>query len=461
MSETDEELKSEGTQAPDEKKPEDVAAESVTPQVDSPQSQPNASEVRETEADEPSADAEAPFVSGEALADSATEEAPESKVEAVVEEAPPVEVTDEPVSSAEEVDEPGASAEPGAAKPETEPSVEPESVEAEVVEPEVIEPEVVEPESELPEPMEPAATAQSEKVAATTDVETAPSVTPEPVRVVAPEPAAAPYETREAVQGAAVERQPPPEVPEPARPAAETDVTREEGESATSAPTTFEMPATPPTQVEAPAAEAELQQSAVAVEDAVEVAPAVVEEEREQLPASLRSGEWFVVHTYAGYENKVKANLETRIRSMNMEDRIFEVVIPMEDVMEFKGGKKQVVQKKKFPGYLLVRMDLDDDSWYVVRNTQSVTGFVGSGAKPTPLAGREVDKILQVKPVERLRPRLEFEEGESVRVVTGPFANFTGTISEINVDQSKLKVLVNIFGRETPVELSFEQVAKL
>ncbi|MGH2687241.1 MAG: transcription termination/antitermination protein NusG [Actinomycetota bacterium] len=174
-----------------------------------------------------------------------------------------------------------------------------------------------------------------------------------------------------------------------------------------------------------------------------------------------RPGDWFVVHTYAGYENKVKANLETRIGSMNMEDKIFEVVIPMEDVMEFKGGKKQVVQKKIFPGYLLVRMYLEDDSWYVVRNTPGVTGFVGSGAKPTPLAPREVEKILQVKPVEKLKPRLEFEEGESVRVVTGPFANFTGSISEINVDQSKLKVLVNIFGRETPVELSFEQVAKL
>jgi transcriptional antiterminator NusG len=185
------------------------------------------------------------------------------------------------------------------------------------------------------------------------------------------------------------------------------------------------------------------------------------EEEEEFISPGQRPGDWFVVHTYAGYENKVKANLETRIGSMNMEDKIFEVVIPMEDVMEFKGGKKQVVQKKIFPGYLLVRMYLEDDSWYVVRNTPGVTGFVGSGAKPTPLAPREVEKILQVKPVEKLKPRLEFEEGESVRVVTGPFANFTGSISEINVDQSKLKVLVNIFGRETPVELSFEQVAKL
>jgi transcriptional antiterminator NusG len=192
-------------------------------------------------------------------------------------------------------------------------------------------------------------------------------------------------------------------------------------------------------------------------------ADAELEEYEASIPPNERSGDWFVVHTYAGYENRVKANLQSRISSMNVEDRIFEVVIPMEDVMEIKQGKKQIVQKKVFPGYLLCRMYLDDDSWYVVRNTPGVTGFVGSGAKPTPLSDREVDRILQVKPQDKkkLRPRLEFEEQESVRVISGPFANFTGTISEINVDQSKLKVLVNIFGRETPVELSFDQVAKL
>jgi len=180
------------------------------------------------------------------------------------------------------------------------------------------------------------------------------------------------------------------------------------------------------------------------------------------MPPNERPGEWFVIHTYAGYENKVKTNLLSRISSMNVEDRIFEVVIPMEDVMEIKQGKKQIVQKKVFPGYLLSRMYLDDDSWYVVRNTPGVTGFVGSGTKPTPLSDKEIDRILQVKPEQKkLKPRLEFEEGESVRVTSGPFANFTGSISEINVDQSKLKVLVNIFGRETPVELGFDQVAKL
>jgi transcription termination/antitermination protein NusG len=192
------------------------------------------------------------------------------------------------------------------------------------------------------------------------------------------------------------------------------------------------------------------------------------DEEEDEAPESPydRAGQWFVVHSYAGYENKVKSNLESRIASMNMEERIFEVVIPVEDVIEFKNGKKVVVQKKMFPGYLLVRCDIDDDSWYVIRNTPGVTGFVGPGTKPTPLSRKEVETFLQVQrpgveQVKKSRPRLEYETGESVRVKEGPFADFTGTIAEINEDQLKLKVLVNIFGRETPVELEFAQVAKL
>ena len=173
---------------------------------------------------------------------------------------------------------------------------------------------------------------------------------------------------------------------------------------------------------------------------------------------------WYVIHTYSGYENKVKANLESRIGSMQMQDKIFEVEIPMEDVMEIKGGKRQVVQRKVFPGYLLVKMIYDNDSWYVVRNTPGVTGFVssGTGTKPTPLSRREVEKILAVKEETQVKPtfRLEWEEGDVVRIVTGPFADFTGTIAEINVEQSRLKVLVNIFDRETPVELGFGEVAK-
>jgi transcription termination/antitermination protein NusG len=208
------------------------------------------------------------------------------------------------------------------------------------------------------------------------------------------------------------------------------------------------------------------------LEDAELVDVTEVEDEEAAAPSEPspydRPGNWFVVHTYAGYENKVKQNLASRVRSMNVEDRIYEVVIPMEDVIEFKSGRKVVVQKKVFPGYLLVRQELDDDSWYVVRNTPGVTGFVGSGAKPTPLSRREVEDILGVGKVEgaevaqkKARPRLEFETGEQVRVVAGPFADFNGAISEIDVDRSKLKVLVNIFGRETPVELEFGQVSKL
>jgi transcriptional antiterminator NusG len=180
-----------------------------------------------------------------------------------------------------------------------------------------------------------------------------------------------------------------------------------------------------------------------------------------------RPGRWYVVHTQSGYEKKVKQNLEARTSSMNMEERIHEVVIPMEDVVDFKGGKKVVVQKKMFPGYLLVRCELDDDSWYVIRNTPGVTGFVGQGAKPSPLPKKDVDSFLTVSTetsdevAARAKPRHEYEISETVRVKEGPFADFSGEIIEINEDQMKVKVLVNIFGRETPVELEFSQVAKL
>jgi transcription termination/antitermination protein NusG len=180
-----------------------------------------------------------------------------------------------------------------------------------------------------------------------------------------------------------------------------------------------------------------------------------------------RPGRWYVVHTYSGYENKVTSNLKNVITARGMEDRVHEVVIPMEDVVEVKNGKKVTVQKKVFPGYLLVRCDLDDDTWGAIRNTPGVTGFVGPGTKPTPLSRREVESILQVKPegveapAKSRRARLEYEVNETVRVKEGPFADFSGQIAEINEDQLKLKVLVNIFGRETPVELEFSQVAKL
>ena len=174
-------------------------------------------------------------------------------------------------------------------------------------------------------------------------------------------------------------------------------------------------------------------------------------------------GSWFVIHSYSGYENKVKANLTTRISSMHMEDAIFDIVIPMEDVVEIKSGRKVTVPRKQFPGYVLVRMYLDDESWSVVRNTPGVTGFVGSGTMPTPLSRREVERILGVrKDEEKKAPRFkpDWEVGETVRVIDGPFADFNGVIEDINMDQSKVRVLVDIFGRETPVELNFEQIQK-
>ncbi len=182
-----------------------------------------------------------------------------------------------------------------------------------------------------------------------------------------------------------------------------------------------------------------------------------------------RPGEWFVVHTQSGYEKKVTANLKARIESMNMEDKIFEVVIPTEEVDEFRNGRKQTVQRKVFPGYLLVRCRMDDESWYCIRNTPGVTGFVGQsrqGQKPTPLSRRDVRNFLSSKgnsteQQARRKPKLEYEVGESVRVREGPFADFSGEIAEINADHLKMKVLVNIFGRETLVEMDFSQVAKL
>lgn len=168
-----------------------------------------------------------------------------------------------------------------------------------------------------------------------------------------------------------------------------------------------------------------------------------------------------MIHTYSGYENKVKNNLEHRIRSMDMENKIFDIKIPTEDVVEIKSGKKAITQRKVFPGYILVQMELTDDSWYVVRNTPGVTGFVGISGRPSPLSDEEVDKIIQRQAFEKPKPKTEFFVGQNVKVIFGPLADFTGTISEINIDQSKLKVLVSIFGRDTPVELNFDQVAKL
>ena len=179
-------------------------------------------------------------------------------------------------------------------------------------------------------------------------------------------------------------------------------------------------------------------------------------------------GDWYVVHSYAGYENRVKTNLESRIQSLNMEDYIFQIEVPVHMVTEIKGGKRQQVSEKVLPGYILVRMDLTDESWAVVRNTPGVTGFVGLSSRPSPLQLSEVASLLAPEPepsakqAEAARTATpDFEVGESVTVMDGPFATLPATVNEINPDTQKLKVLVSIFGRETPVELSFDQVTKI
>ena len=200
--------------------------------------------------------------------------------------------------------------------------------------------------------------------------------------------------------------------------------------------------------------------------DVVEVA----EEENDpqaEFRRALRSapGDWYVIHSYAGYENRVKGNLENRIHTLNMEDYIFQIEVPQEEITEIKNGQRKQVKRNVFPGYVLVRMDLTDESWSVVRNTPGVTGFVGHGHNPSPLSLDEVEGILAPRPAKKgEKPEIkmvDFEVGESVTVMDGPFATLPASISEIMPEQAKLKVLVSIFGRETPVELSFAQVQKI
>ena len=204
-----------------------------------------------------------------------------------------------------------------------------------------------------------------------------------------------------------------------------------------------------------------------------ETAPAVdvvVEEENDpqaEFRRALRSapGDWYVIHSYAGYEKKVKANLQNRINTLHMEDYIHQIEVPEEEFVEIKKGERKVVKRNVFPGYVLVRMDLTDESWSAVRNTPGVTGFVGNAHHPSPLSLDEVEKILAPRPAKKDgKPdikQVDFEIGESVTVMDGPFATLPATISEIMPEQAKLKVLVSIFGRETPVELGFNQVQKL
>jgi transcriptional antiterminator NusG len=204
----------------------------------------------------------------------------------------------------------------------------------------------------------------------------------------------------------------------------------------------MEMPVTPEGLVEAPP-------SAVPTQEADEAARAA------------RGARWFVIHTYSGYENKVRSNLERRVSSMGMQDKIFRILVPTEDEIEIKDGKRRIAKKKVFPGYVLVEMIMNDDSWYVVRNTPGVTGFVGSGTKPLPLQDREVKAILKQLGDETPKFRITYQKGSAVRINSGPFMDFSGVVDEILPEKEKVRVLVSIFGRETPVELDFAQVEKI
>jgi transcriptional antiterminator NusG len=177
-------------------------------------------------------------------------------------------------------------------------------------------------------------------------------------------------------------------------------------------------------------------------------------------PEGEQQGEWYVIHTYSGYENKVKANLEHRIESMDMKDKIFRVVVPTVEEIQIKNGQRRTVQRKVFPGYVLVQMKLDDDSWYVVRNTPGVTSFVGSGTRPLPLPDSEVKAILRQVQEEAPKVQMTLQRGQRVKIIDGPFAEFYGVVDEVNQERGKVKVLVSFFGRETPVELDFLQVEK-
>lgn len=202
---------------------------------------------------------------------------------------------------------------------------------------------------------------------------------------------------------------------------------------------------------------AEALETTPAKETAVEQEAGDLEEKEASRPENTQ---WYVIHSYSGYENKVEKNLRHRIESMGMQDKIFQVVVPTEEEVELRDGHRRTIERRVFPGYILVEMVLDEDSWYVVRNTPGVTGFVGSGNKPTPLRQEEVDKILKRMEAEAPKVKVNFRVGEKVRIVEGPFEDFMGTVDEIDLDRARVRVLVNFFGRETPIELDFLQVER-
>jgi transcriptional antiterminator NusG len=212
---------------------------------------------------------------------------------------------------------------------------------------------------------------------------------------------------------------------------------------------------------ETPDSEADVAVSAEAEEEGTEETAEGEGEEAEEEPERPEGVAWFVVHSYSGYENKVKKNLEHRIESMGMLDQIFQVVVPTEEEVELRDGQRRTTERRVFPGYILVEMLMNDDTWYVVRNTPGVTDFVRSGTKPIPLRQEEVDKILNRMEAEAPKIKVSFREGQKVRIVDGPFEDFMGSVDAIDTDRARVRVLVNMFGRETPVEVDFLQVERV
>jgi transcriptional antiterminator NusG len=268
------------------------------------------------------------------------------------------------------------------------------------------------------------------------------------------------------------EEQQPSTEPESTEPAVdadtEVDAAKLSDEAAAEAARAFLGTAEPEEEVSVDEVKSVLRRAgAVAEAEPVAVAPSV-EAQPEVVPPSAPSADeldtgrrWYVIHTYSGYENKVKTNLEHRISSMDMGDKIYQVLVPTEEEIEIKNGKRHPVERKVFPGYVLVEMIMGDDSWYVVRNTPGVTSFVGSGNKPTPLTDGEVRAILRQIKLDAPKYKVAFTKGEAVRVTDGPFTDLHGVVDEVNPERNKVKVLVSIFGRETPVELDFLQIEKL
>jgi transcriptional antiterminator NusG len=264
----------------------------------------------------------------------------------------------------------------------------------------------------------------------------------------------------------------PPEEAAPESSAAEQDggidAAKLSDEEATLAARAFLGTAVPEEEVSVDEAKNMLRRAGAVAEAEPEIAPAP-EPEPEKPSAAAPTAEpqadtgrrWYVIHTYSGYENKVKTNLEHRIQSMDMGDKIFQVLVPTEEEIEIKNGKRHPVERKIFPGYVLVEMVMSDDSWYVVRNTPGVTSFVGSGNKPTELTDTEVRAILRQIKLDAPKYKVAFTKGEAVRVTDGPFTDLHGVVDEVNPERNKVKVLVSIFGRETPVELDFLQIEKL